>query len=129
MRVHLEVLGWLHVLWGVFGLLTGSSLGVLALATTAASFELGAESGLTAAVGVLLIFGALLVAGGTAMVLGGRALLRRSPRGRTALLGLAIPNLFVLPFGTALALYAFWVLINDDARRAFGRPTRVSPTP
>ena len=126
MRVHLDVLGWLHVLWGVFGLLTGASLGVLAVATTAASIELGAESGLTAAVGVLLISGAVLVAGGAVMVLAGRALLRRSPRGRTALLGLAVPNLFVLPFGTALALDAFWVLINDYARREFGRPTRGS---
>jgi hypothetical protein len=128
MRVHLEVLGWLHVLWGVFGLLTGASLGVLAVATTAASIELGAESGLTAAVGVLLILGALLVAGGAVMVLAGRALLRRSPRGRMALLGLAVPNLFVVPFGTALALSAFWVLVKDDARRAFGRPARATWT-
>jgi hypothetical protein len=77
---------------------------------------------------VLLILGALLVAGGAVMVLAGRALLRRSPRGRMALLGLAVPNLFVVPFGTALALYAFWVLVNDDARREFGRPARATLT-
>jgi hypothetical protein len=34
-------------------------------------------------------------------------------------LGLAVPNLFVLPFGTALGIYAFWVLLHDEARRMF----------
>jgi|SRR6185369_739472 len=124
MRVHLDVLGWLHVLWGVFGLLTGLSLGVLALATMAAFFEMGGEFGFTPAVGVLILSGATLLAGGLAMVVSGRALLARSTRGRTASLALSIPNLFVLPFGTALAIYAYWVLLNDDARREFGHPVR-----
>ena len=124
MRVHLDVLGWLHVLWGVFGLLTGVSLGVLAFATMAAFLEMSGESGLTPAVWVLILSGTVLVGGGAAMVLSGRALLARSPRGRAALLALAVPNLFVLPFGTALAIYACWVLLNDDARREFGRPVR-----
>jgi hypothetical protein len=124
MRVHLDVLAWLHVLWGVFGLLTGLSLGVLALATIAAFFEMGGGSGLTPAVWVLLMSGGVLIVGGGAMVISGRALLARSPRGRTALLTLVVPNIFVLPFGTALAIYACWVLLNDDARREFGRPAR-----
>ena len=63
------------------------------------------------------------------MVLSGRALLARSPRSRTVLLTLVVPNVFVLPFGTALAIYACWVLLNDDARREFGRPVRSSLTP
>jgi hypothetical protein len=39
-----------------------------------------------------------------------------------------VPNLVVLPFGTALAIYTFWTLVNDEARREFGRPPR-SPAP
>ena len=31
----------------------------------------------------------------------------------------AIPNLFVLPFGTALGIYAMWVLLHDEARKMF----------
>ena len=129
MRVHLDVLAWLHVLWGVFGLLTGLSLGVLAGATMAAFFEMGGGSALTPAVWVLLISGSVLAVGGGAMVVSGRALLARAPGGRTALLALAVPNIFLLPFGTALALYACWVLLNDDARREFGRPVRSPLTP
>ncbi|MEO7191308.1 MAG: hypothetical protein ABI051_09645 [Vicinamibacterales bacterium] len=126
-RVHLDVLGWLHVLWGLFGLLAGVSLGILALGTTAAFFELrGDRGGMVPAAWILLIGGVLLLAGGASMVAAGRALLSRSRRGRLAVLLLAVPNLFLLPFGTALGVYSFWALLNDDARREFGRPPRVA---
>ena len=39
-----------------------------------------------------------------------------SPPGRLAAMVLAVPNLFVLPFGTALGIYAMWVLLHDEAR-------------
>jgi hypothetical protein len=38
-----------------------------------------------------------------------------------------VPNLIVVPFGTALSVYAFWVLLNDEARSEFGRPPRTPP--
>jgi hypothetical protein len=40
-------------------------------------------------------------------------------KGRTAALLLGVMNLFVLPFGTALAIYTFWVLMHNDARAFF----------
>ena len=46
----------------------------------------------------------------------GRALRRRQPAGRSAILWLSVPNLFVLPFGTALGVYALWVLLHHEAR-------------
>jgi hypothetical protein len=61
-----------------------------------------------------------------ALWLTGRALGRRRPAARRIALALAVPNLLAVPFGTALSLYAFWVLLNDEARRAFGRPLRSS---
>ena len=42
---------------------------------------------------------------------------------RLAALGLAVPNLFVLPFGTALGIYALWVLLHDEARKMFLKET------
>jgi hypothetical protein len=30
-------------------------------------------------------------------------------------------NLFNIPFGTALGLYTFWVLLNDEAGALFAR--------
>ena len=45
---------------------------------------------------------------------------RHEQAGRLVTMGLAVPNLFVLPFGTALGIYAFWVLLHEETRRAFG---------
>jgi hypothetical protein len=124
MRVHFDVLGWLHISAGAFGLLTGASLGVLAVgtATTIGGRLMGPPR--SPAVWFLFVCGAIFVLIGTITILVGRALVRRRPVGRSAALVLAIPSLLVIPFGTALAAYTFWTLLNDDARRAFGRSPR-----
>ena len=49
---------------------------------------------------------------------------RRQPNGRLATLALAVPNLFILPFGTALGIYAFWVLLHNETRARF-EPGRI----
>jgi threonine/homoserine efflux transporter RhtA len=81
---------------------------------------------------ILLWCGVLFAIGGLALYLTGRALARRRRAARMWALALAVPNLLVVPFGTALSIYAFWVLLNDEARREFGRPprsTRPAPSP
>jgi hypothetical protein len=122
MRLHIDALGTLHLVWGAFGVMTGLSLSILAAGTRAALaggvFGLGER----AAVAVLAGVGALLLLGGAASALTGRAIRRRQGRARMAALMLAVPNLVLVPFGTALGVYTFWVLLNDDARRVFGRP-------
>ncbi len=72
------------------------------------------------AVWFLFFSGAVFAIAGAITVLVGRALVGRRPIGRSAALALALPSLVVIPFGTALAVYTFWTLLNDDARRAFG---------
>ena len=125
MRLHIDVLGWLHFLWGVFGVLVGASLLVLALGTNTALFELGSRGPAEqAAVWLFVICGLTLIAAAVVMMLVGRGLTRRRQASRIAALVLAVPNLVVVPFGTALGIYTFWVLLNDDARREFGRPPR-----
>jgi hypothetical protein len=117
---HLRLLGILQLLWGWIGLLLGVS--VLMLAAGAAAIGLtasvnGLSAGATAATfGVL---SAALLAGGLANAWAGTAIHRRQPGGRFATLGLAVPNLLVLPFGTALGVYAFWVLLHEETRRIF----------
>jgi hypothetical protein len=119
------VLGRLHFVWGVFGVLTGLSLAVLAVGTGVALAELGSSGRAEHAAIWVFAFGAVFLAGGGGvMMVLGRVLRRRRPSGRTLALALAIPNLLFVPFGTALGVYTFWVLLDDDARRAFGRPPR-----
>ncbi len=124
MRLHIDVLGILHLVWGAFGVMTGLSLGILAGGTRAALAGSAFGMGERAAVALLAIVGGTLVLGGAVTVMTGWAIRRRSRRGRLAALVLAIPNLVLVPFGTALGVYTFWVLLNNDARRAFGRPPR-----
>jgi hypothetical protein len=129
MRVHMDVLASLHGIWGVFGVLAGFSLWVLALGTNAALLDLGSVGGPErAATWLFILTGAVFVVLGIMMVIVGRSLGRRQNAGRVAALALAVPNLIVVPFGTALGIYTFWVLLNDDARRDFGRPLRGSPS-
>ena len=59
------------------------------------------------------------LAGGGVNVWAGRALRRHQPSGRIAVLTLGVLNLFVLPFGTALGIYAFWVLLHNESRTVF----------
>ena len=115
MRVHFDVLGWLHSLAGVLSVLTGGALCVIALG---AVVSVGAIADTTR--------GIVLAASGLLFMAIGQALRRRLSAGRHAALLAAVPTLLVIPFGTALALYTFWTLINDDARRAYGRPVRAS---
>lgn len=119
MRSHLRLLGILQLTWGAIGLLLGVALLLLA----AGAVAIGAMgTGERVAAGVTAftfgVFAAALLAGGAANAWAGRALRQSEPAGRTAVLWLSVPNLFVLPFGTALGVYAFWVLLHQDARAA-----------
>ena len=51
---------------------------------------------------------------------------RRHPGGRVLTLGLAVVNLLVLPFGTALGIYALWIMLAAEGRRLFD-PAGVAP--
>jgi hypothetical protein len=127
-RLHVDVLGRLLVFWGVFGLLTGAALVILAAGTRMALWSLpeSGPSGL-AAVWILAVCGGILSAGGAANLSAGRALERRRSPARVGTLVLSIANLVFVPFGTALGIYAAWVLLNDDARRQFGHTPRSTP--
>jgi hypothetical protein len=119
---HVNLLGILQVVWGWIGLLLGVSM--LLLAGGAVMIGLTSEgreipAGVTAA--AFAVCAAALLAFGVGNAWVGGAIKRRQPAGRIAAMVLAVPNLFVLPFGTALGIYAMWVLLHDDSRNMFSR--------
>jgi hypothetical protein len=121
MTAHLHLLSVLQVVWGAIGVLLGTSTlmlaaGAAAIGWTTRGDELAA--GVTAV--AFLLCALLLLAAGAANAWAGRALTRSQPAGRVATLVLAMANLFILPFGTALGIYAFWVLLHNDMRARFG---------
>ena len=120
MPSHLHLLWVLQLVWGAVGVLLGASTlmlaaGAAAIGWTTTGDELAA--GITAI--AFLVCAVLLLAAGAANAWAGTAMRRRQPNGRLAMLALAVPNLFILPFGTALGVYAFWVLLHNETRSMF----------
>jgi hypothetical protein len=91
------------------------SLGAVAIGVSASGDRVAA--GVTAA--AFAVFAAALVAGGAANAWTGGAIRRRQPNARIIVLTISVLNLFVLPFGTALAIYAYWVLLHNETRMMF----------
>ena len=122
MQRHLNLLGLLYLLGGGLSLLVAASLlilglGAFVMAWTAPGENTRMAAGLTGTTFSLI---AIIVAlWGTANGYAGRALRRGAPRARAACLALAVLNMFLLPFGTALSVYAFWVLMQQEAKRQF----------
>jgi hypothetical protein len=125
MRHHLEALIVWHRVWSAFGAITALALVVLSIGTEAALLEAGrlgpSQRGI-----VWLFAGSAVVVGaiGAGGFIAARGLQRRRVSGRLMALLLALVNVIFVPFGTALGIYTFWVLLNNDARREFGRPLR-----
>ena len=122
MERHARLLGILAGLWGALALLVGVSMlllaaGALAILVGPDGDALGFAAGLTAAGFASVAVFALLW--GVAHLGAASLLRRRAPAGRVLMLGLAVVNLLVLPFGTALGAYALWVLLTNDGRRLF----------
>ena len=120
MRSHLRLLGVLQLTWGAIGLLLGAALLLLAIGALAIGIlDEGDRVGAGVTAFTFGIFAAALLAGGAANAWAGRALRRQEAAGRSAVLWLSVVNLFLLPFGTALGIYAWWVLLHAEARAVF----------
>ena len=122
---HLPILAILVRLWGALSLLIGVSLLLLAAGALAILIDPNARpvafaAGFTA--GAFAVMGAFALLWGGAHVWAGARLRRRDPAGRMLTLGLAVVNLLILPFGTALGGYALWVLLTNEGRRLFEVP-------
>jgi len=120
------VLGVLVRLWGGLSVMVGVSLlllsaGAAALASGPGAEAVGLAAGLTA--GAFAALGILALCWGAAHVMAAALIHRRRGVGRIVTLALGILNLVVLPFGTALGIYALWVLLTHDGRRLFERAT------
>ena len=123
MTAHVDFLGVLFIVWGLLTTLIGLStlaLGVAAAALiTSASRGGGGQlaAGLTAA--TFSTLAAIAIVWGIAHVAVGVPLRRRRPRARLIGLMLGSVDLLLLPYGTALGVYALWVLLNEKGKALF----------
>ena len=124
MKRHAEVLALLYLGWGaLFALvgIAGFALMAGALAIARSHGPVAAPSDLAAGV-TAFTFGLLAVLAllwGVVHLWLGASLRRYRPWARLAALGLAVINVVLFPFGTALGAYACWVLMTEEGRRLY----------
>ena len=120
MKSHVNLLGIFQLAWGGMGLLLSVSLLLLGVGAGAIARTAQADRftpTLTAL--IFFVFAVALALGGCLNAWAGRALREHRAAGRTGVFALSVVNLFVLPFGTALAIYTYWVLLHNEARALF----------
>jgi hypothetical protein len=124
LKRHADFLGILYIAWGaIFALVGCAGLalagGAFAIARGGGPVTVSSElaANLTAlTLGLIALLA--LVFGGLHLWIG--AMLRRYRSwARLLALGLAVINLVLFPFGTALGGYAFWVLLTEEGRRIY----------
>ena len=116
MQRHVTLLGALFIAYHVIGLLVGIVIMVLLPTIGALSHDTHAMTILSAlgvGVGVFLIV--LAVPG----LVAGIGLLRGKRWSRVLALIVGAFDLLDIPLGTALGVYSFWVLLQDDTMQVF----------
>lgn len=119
----MDFVGVLFIVWGLLTTLVGVStlalgVGAAALIRSAGRGEGGVfAAGLTAAVFTALAIIAMLW--GAAHVVVGVPLRRHRPWSRLLALMLGSVDLLLLPYGTALGVYALYVLLNENGKALF----------
>lgn len=123
MTTHVKVLGVLYIALSAIGL-AGALFLMLAVGTASSIVGLNADPGDAAvALPIIGIAGSALVIFLLALSLPGLivgvGLLKLAPWARIAGIVLAILHLINIPIGTALGIYALWVLFNKETERLF----------
>jgi hypothetical protein len=121
---HVDFLGVLFIVWGLLTTLVGVStlalgVGAVALIMSASRGGEGGQlaAGMTAAAFTTLAVIAIIW--GAAHVVVGVPLRRHRPMARLLALMLGSVDLLLLPYGTALGVYALWVLLNEKGKALF----------
>ncbi|HLJ74061.1 MAG TPA: hypothetical protein VKU62_05715 [Thermoanaerobaculia bacterium] len=116
MQQHVRILGWLFIVYSAI-------IDVIALIVFAVLGGAGALSGdrqalmVTGAVGVGIAILLFLIS--VPGILAGLGLFKYQQWARILALVLAVLHLFSIPLGTALGIYAFWVLLDPQATPLF----------
>ena len=122
-EAHVDLVGHLFVVWGALTILIGVctlALGLAAVSLIPATVDAGrgqVAAGFTA--GLFIAFAVIAVLWGIAHASIGVQVRRRRHWSRLGALLVGSVDLVLLPFGTALGMYALFVLLRDDTKKCF----------
>ena len=120
---HVDLVGVLFMVWGGLTILIGAStlaLGMAAASLISAAAEAGRgqfAASLTAA--TFTVFALIAIIWGAGHVFIGVLVRRRRHWSRLGAILLSSVDLLLLPYGTALAIYALWVLLREEVKPLF----------
>lgn len=117
MTGHIRTVGILHIVLNAFNALLGLGLIGLGIAGGAVLSPEGPLAILLGGVGV--VFGLALLIPSLPGLLGGIGLLSLKTWARWVIVVVSVLNLAVFPYGTAIAVYSLWALLNQQAELAF----------
>lgn len=114
-----------HVkLVAILNITLGSLLAFVGLMAFVFFAGIGLASGDPEAIPVLGVIGSVgfvfMLGFGLPGILGGIGLLKHQEWARILVIAASCIGLFAVPIGTALSVYSFWVLLNDETVRLFG---------
>jgi hypothetical protein len=119
MTEHIKILGILHIVWSLWSLaMTGFIFFAIALALVL-EWAVGATEGPELAIiaAIFLVLGGFMVLMAGPGVVGGIALLKRCAWTPIFLIVASVLSVFSFPHGTALTVYTFIGVLDDDVRR------------
>jgi hypothetical protein len=121
---HADFLSVLYLAWGAIFTIVGLAglaltAGAIAIARDSGPVRVGSDLAASLTAVTLGVVAAIALLWGVLHLWLGAALRRYRPWARLLSLGLAVINLVLFPFGTALGGYALWVLLTDEGRRLY----------
>ncbi|MEO8662851.1 MAG: hypothetical protein ABI693_30605 [Bryobacteraceae bacterium] len=126
MAQHVKILGILHIALGALsvcgGLIVLAVMGGLAGIVGAAADSDSAFIAMPILAGLGGIAFLVLMALGLPGIIAGWGLLNFRPWARVVTIALSAFDLFHIPFGTALGIYGFWVLLSVEGEQLFRPP-------
>jgi hypothetical protein len=124
METHVKVLGVLHIVCGIMGVL-GALVLMVIFGGVAGLVGADADPDAAIAVPIIGVTGAVLVVFVLLFseVFIGFGLYRLRPWARMGGLVWSILELFAIPVGTAIGIYGLWVLFSKETERLFGGGT------
>lgn len=114
MQNHVRLLGILFVIWGIMSIVIGLLIFALFLG---GGILTGNEDALAILTVIGLIAGGFCLVTGIPEIIGGWGLMRHARWSRIVVLIMAVFNVINPPLGTALGVYAFWVLFNPESQQ------------
>jgi len=116
METHVKVVGWLHIVLGILGIL---GAGALFLIIAGSGLISGDDIAIKITTLVGFIVGGILVLISIPGIIVGAGLIQFRPWARIMALVLALFNLLAFPLGTLLGIYTIFILLDEATSRLF----------